>query len=112
MLDQPERLDDRNAGLAGAGGHVDERPLAVLRERPFKRLHGRHLDLPQPPLVEGRERPDALAQDAFLVGHPAEQRLGPVEGEDIPGHGCRFEQVREERLEAGRDVVERQRQTP
>ncbi len=101
-------------GLAGAGGHLDQRPRPVVPQRTFQAVDRVDLCRAQPVRFQLGE----LAQGGppgrgvrVLAGapHPGRDGLGPVEGEDRPGAGVRVQPVEEVALGAGGGVAEGER---
>ncbi len=137
VLDQPVDRGDRRQGLARSGRHLHqgarlvapERALEVLDRLDLVRAQAAPLERrhrPQPAAERGRagvvERrrgagaagPDARDPGGERLGvDPLGERLGPVDVRQVHRDGARprlgVEPVDEARLDAGREVEERQR---
>ena len=111
VLDEPVSLRASGERLAGAGGHLDERTRAVLRERLFELGYGLHLTGAHPGIrqrvCEGHLRQSGA--EGVRFSQPSGEGFRPVEGEDAPGARVGVALVAEEGFHAGGLVEKRQR---
>ena len=113
VLQQPVRLAGGGVGLAGPGGHLDERPAPVTSQGLFEVHDGLELGGPQAGAVQRRHRPYAGAERGRSVPlahlQPPGEGFGSVEPVHLAGPGYGVEEVGEPGLGAGRLVGERER---
>ena len=105
VLDQAIGEGDGSEGLAAAGGHLDQRPRAVLGKGLLQLGDGLDLSSPQAVGDQGRKLLQASAQ-LLRALYPGAQRLWLVEGEQAAAAGIGIETVGEEGLHAGAFVEE------
>ncbi len=111
VLEQSPAEGAGSEGLAGAGGHLDQRAGLILGKRGLQAGDGVDLAVAQAGSVQRRQVLEPAAQGVGFL-QPAVQRLRLVEGEDAARAWLWVARIAEVSLLAGGLVVEDERVGP